>query len=130
MPTSFSVWLAIFGIRGFSAGMVSACASSGHSLGFAFDEVRRGRQKRMLVVGGEDCNFESIAPFAGMRALSLDRDPATASRPFDKTRNGFVGSGGATCLILENEEEKQRTTCKRCYIRRWKYDTIFSFRFS
>ena len=100
--------VAIFGIRGFSAGMVSACASSGHALGFAFDEVRRGRQKRMLVVGGEDCNFESIAPFAGMRALSLDRDPATASRPFDKTRNGFVGSGGATCLILENEEEVAR----------------------
>ncbi|MFP6854875.1 MAG: beta-ketoacyl synthase N-terminal-like domain-containing protein, partial [Opitutales bacterium] len=65
-------------------------------------------QKRMLVVGGEDCNFESIVPFAGMRALSLDHDPARASRPFDKTRNGFVGSGGATCLILENEEEVAR----------------------
>ncbi len=100
--------VAVFGIRGFSTGMVSACASSGHSLGFAFDEVRRGRQKRMLVVGGEDCNFESIAPFAGMRALSLDRNPATASRPFDKKRNGFVGSGGATCLILENEDEAAR----------------------
>ncbi|MBL62861.1 MAG: beta-ketoacyl synthase [Opitutae bacterium] len=100
--------VAIFGIRGFSAGMVSACASSGHALGFAFDEVRRGRQKRMLVVGGEDCNFESIVPFAGMRALSLDRNPATASRPFDKTRNGFVGSGGATCLVLESEEETVR----------------------
>ncbi len=100
--------VAIFGIRGFSAGMVSACASSGHSLGFAFDEVKRGRQKRMIVVGGEDCNFESIAPFAGMRALSLDRDPATASRPFDKTRNGFVGSGGSTCLILESEDEVAR----------------------
>ena len=100
--------VAIFGIRGFSTGMASACASSGHSLGFAFDEVRRGRQKRMLVVGGEDCNFESIVPFAGMRALSLDPDPVTASRPFDKTRNGFVGSGGATCLILENEEEVAR----------------------
>ena len=100
--------VAIFGIRGSSAGMVSACDSSGHALGFALDEIRGGRQKRMLVVGGEDCNFESIAPFAGMRALSLDRDPARASRPFDKTRNGFVGSGGATCIILESEEEVSR----------------------
>jgi 3-oxoacyl-[acyl-carrier-protein] synthase-1 len=89
-------------IQGFSCGQASACASSGHSLGFAFDEIRRGRQTRMFVVGAEDCDFHSIVPFCGMRALSLESDPSVASRPFDKTRQGFVSTGGATVLVLES----------------------------
>ena len=100
--------VAALGIRGSSTGMVSACASSGHSLGMALDEIRLGRQKRMLVVGAEDCNFESIVPFCGMRALSLETDPNKASRPFDQKRNGFVGTGGAVCLVLEAESEAMR----------------------
>ena len=100
--------VAALGIRGSSTGMVSACASSGHALGMALDEIRLGRQKRMLVIGAEDCNFESIVPFCGMRALSLDNDPDRASRPFDKTRNGFVGTGGAVSLVLETKKEAQR----------------------
>jgi 3-oxoacyl-[acyl-carrier-protein] synthase-1 len=100
--------VAALGIRGSSTGMVSACASSGHSLGMALDEIRLGRQKRMLVVGAEDCNFESIVPFCGMRALSLEKDPNKASRPFDQKRNGFVGTGGAVCLVLETETEAKR----------------------
>ena len=89
-------------------GLVSACTSSGHALGSALDEIRLGRQKRMLVVGAEDCNFESIVPFCGMRALSLETDPNIASRPFDKKRNGFVGTGGAVSIILESKEEAMR----------------------
>ena len=100
--------VATLGIRGSSAGMVSACASSGHALGMALDEIRLGRQKRMLVVGAEDCNFESIVPFCGMRALSLETDPNLASRPFDSKRNGFVGTGGSVCLVLETETEARR----------------------
>ncbi|MEC8043245.1 MAG: beta-ketoacyl-[acyl-carrier-protein] synthase family protein [Verrucomicrobiota bacterium] len=100
--------VAALGIRGSSTGMVSACASSGHALGMALDEIRLGRQKRMLVIGAEDCNFESIVPFCGMRALSLETDPNVASRPFDIKRNGFVGTGGAVCLVLELESEAKR----------------------
>ena len=100
--------VATLGIRGSSTGTVSACASSGHALGMAMDEIRLGRQKRMLVVGAEDCNFESIVPFCGMRALSLETDPNLASRPFDRKRNGFVGTGGSVCLILETESEGLR----------------------
>ena len=100
--------VAALGIRGSSTGLVSACASSGHALGMALDEIRLGRQKRMLVVGAEDCNFESIVPFCGMRALSLETDPNQASRPFDIKRNGFVGTGGAVCLVLETESEARR----------------------
>ena len=96
------------GIRGSSMGLVSACASSGHALGTALDEIRLGRQNRMLVVGAEDCNFESIVPFCGMRALSLEQNPDLASRPFDTARNGFVGTGGAVSMVLETKEEALR----------------------
>ena len=97
-----------FKIKGASTGFSSACASSAHALGFAYDEIALGRQKRMFVVGAEDGNVESILPFAGMRALSLQSDPSIASRPFDVARDGFVGTGGATVLVLESEEEVAR----------------------
>ncbi|MGH8018742.1 MAG: beta-ketoacyl-[acyl-carrier-protein] synthase family protein [Opitutaceae bacterium] len=97
-----------FKILGASCGFSSACASSGHALGFAFEEIRNGRQGRMFVVGGEDCNRESCLPFAAMRALSVQADPDNASRPFDAARDGFVGTGGAVVALLESEDEAQR----------------------
>jgi len=89
------------GIRGAVAGFVSACASSTQALGYAFDEIRLGRLRRVLVVGGEDLSMDSIYPFQGMRALSRNPDPARASRPFDRDRDGFVGTGGGVTLLLE-----------------------------
>lgn len=100
--------VAQFRIRGASTGFASACASSAHALGYAFDEISLGRQQRMFVVGAEDGNVDTILPFASMRALSLNPDPQTASRPFDVGRDGFVGTGGSTVLILESEEEVMR----------------------
>ncbi len=97
-----------FKIKGASTGFSSACASSAHAMGFAYDEIALGRQKRMFVIGAEDGNVESILPFAGMRALSLQTDPSIASRPFDVARDGFVGTGGAVVLVLESEEEVAR----------------------
>ena len=97
-----------FKIRGASTGFSSACASSAHALAFAYDEIALGRQKRMFIIGAEDGNVESILPFAGMRALSLQSDPSIASRPFDVARDGFVGTGGATVLVLESEDEVAR----------------------
>jgi 3-oxoacyl-[acyl-carrier-protein] synthase-1 len=96
--------VAAFKILGASCAFASACASSGHALGYALDEIRMGRQDRMIVVGGEDGNLEAILPFAGMRALSLTDDPELASCPFDARRSGFVGTGGAVVMILETEE--------------------------
>ncbi|SDS13575.1 beta-ketoacyl-[acyl-carrier-protein] synthase family protein [Opitutus sp. GAS368] len=89
-------------ITGAVCGFVSACASSSHALGHAMDEIRLGRQQRMLVVGAEDLTAESIVSFASLRALSSNPDPATASRPFDRSRDGFVGTGGAVALIVED----------------------------
>ena len=92
--------VAHFKIKGASAGFASACASSAHALAFAYDEIAHGRQKRMFVIGAEDCNMDSILPFAGMRALSLQSNPNLASRPFDVARDGFVGTGGAAISSL------------------------------
>ena len=100
--------VAAFKVQGASCGFSSACASSAHAIGYAFDDIVLGRQKRMFVVGAEDGNVDAILPFAGMRTLSLQTDPNLASRPFDAARDGFVGTGGAVVLVLENEEEVAR----------------------
>jgi 3-oxoacyl-[acyl-carrier-protein] synthase I len=89
-------------ISGAVCGFVSACTSSSHALGYAMDEIRLGRQQRMLVVGAEDLTAESIISFSSLRALSQNPDPATASRPFDRQRDGFVGTGGAVALVVED----------------------------
>lgn len=96
-----------YGIRGAVAGFASACASTTQALGYAFDEITLGRQRRVLVVGGEDLSWESIYTFHGMRALSRNPDPARASRPFDRDRDGFVGTGGAVALMLEDADSAQ-----------------------
>lgn len=104
--------VAAFKILGSSCGFSSACASSAHALGFAYDDLALGRQKRMFVVGAEDGNYDAILPFAGMRTLSLQTDPNLASRPFDAARDGFVGTGGATVIVLETEDEVARRGVK------------------
>jgi 3-oxoacyl-(acyl-carrier-protein) synthase len=95
---------AYLGIRGAVAGFVSACASTTQAIGYAFDEIRLGRHRRVLIVGGEDLTMDSIFPFHGMRALSRNPDPARASRPFDRDRDGFVGTGGSVAIVLEESE--------------------------
>ena len=112
--------VANYKIKGSSTGFSSACASSSHALGFACDDIFLGRQKRMFVVGAEDGNHDSILPFAGMRALSLQTDPDKASRPFDAERDGFVGTGGATVLVLESEDEvARRAVTPYCEVLGW-----------
>ena len=91
-----------FRITGAVCGFVSACASSSHALGYACDEIRLGRLRRVLVVGAEEPNADTLLPFAAMRALSTRSEPALASCPFDAARNGFVGAGGAVALVLED----------------------------
>ena len=104
--------VAAFRIKGASCGFSSACASSAHAIGFALDDLQLGRQKRMFIVGAEDGNTDAILPFAGMRTLSLQSDPNVASRPFDAARDGFVGTGGATVMVLETEDEVTRRGVK------------------
>lgn len=97
-----------YGITGANCGFISACTSSSHALGYAFDEIALGRQETMLVVAAEDGNAESLLPFLGMRALSSNPDPDTASRPFDRRRDGFVGTAGGAALVLESADSANR----------------------
>lgn len=100
--------VANFKIKGASCGFSSACASSGHAIGYAYDEIVLGRQERMFVAAGEDLNYESALGFAAMRALSLEGNPERASCPFDSKRNGFVSAGGGVVLVFESEDELLR----------------------
>lgn len=99
---------ACFKIKGNTLGFSSACASSAHALGAAFDRIRLGRQDIVFAVGAEDCNLFSIMPFAGARALSVQTDPAVSPCAFDRKRDGFVVTGGSTVLVLEELEHAQQ----------------------
>jgi len=95
---------AAYGMRGASGGIVSACASSAQALGLAFDQIRTGKQQRMVVVGAEECDMYSILPFASLRALTLSRDPTSSPCAFDTARDGFALTGGAAVILLETAE--------------------------
>ena len=100
--------VAAFGIRGASLGFSSACASSAHALGAAFDKIRSNRQDIVFVAGAEDCNLFSVLPFVGSRALTTGTDPAVSPCAFDRQRDGFAVAGGGAVLVLEELEHAQR----------------------
>jgi 3-oxoacyl-[acyl-carrier-protein] synthase-1 len=100
--------VASFGIKGASLGFSSACASSAHALGAAFDKIKTNRQDIVFVAGAEECNLFSILPFVGTRALTTQKDPASSPCAFDVKRDGFVVGGGASVLVLEELEHAQR----------------------
>ena len=95
-----------YGMTGPNFATVSACATGGHAIGEASETIRRDDADMMLAGGSEACIFEVlIGGFAAMRALSTrNDDPAAASRPFDKGRDGFVCGEGAGVLVLEELE--------------------------
>jgi len=89
---------------------VSACASGAEAIALALDLLRAGRAD-VVVAGGTEAAIASlpIAGFAAMRALSTREDePETASRPYDKARDGFVLGEGAAVLVLETREHAHR----------------------
>ena len=93
-----------FGPTGPNFATVSACASSGHAVGEAFETIRRG-DARMMLAGGSEAGIHEalVGGFAAMRALSQrNDDPAGASRPFDRGRDGFVIGEGAAVVVLED----------------------------
>lgn len=95
-----------FGLKGPSFGVTSACATSSHALSQAFDLIRLGKAD-VVVSGGSGANItvSGVGGFNSMHAISTRNDsPETASRPFSKSRDGFVMAEGAACLILEEYE--------------------------
>lgn len=95
-----------FGLRGISYTTVAACASSSQSIADAFNYIRMGKATAILAGGCEaGITFSGIGGFGSMHACSLRNDsPETASRPFSKSRDGFVLSEGSACLVLEEME--------------------------
>ena len=96
----------VFQIHGHSYSVTSACATSAHAIMLGLDTIRSGRQKRVIVGGSEDVNIYSAGSFDGMNALSsaFNDCPERASRPLDSARDGFIFSGGAGIVILEELE--------------------------
>ncbi len=95
-----------YGFRGPNFGTVSACASSTNAIADAFNYIRMGKAK-VFVTGGSEAaiNQAGVGGFNAMQALSTrNDDPKTASRPFDKGRDGFVMGEGGASLILEEYE--------------------------
>lgn len=95
-----------FEARAYARTVASACASSTESLAMAYEHLQQGLAD-VVIAGGSEAAIHpvTIASFASMQALSRrNDDPATASRPYDVTRDGFVMGEGAAALVLETEE--------------------------
>ncbi|MFW6389257.1 MAG: beta-ketoacyl-ACP synthase II [Marinilabiliaceae bacterium] len=95
-----------YGFRGPNYGTVSACASSSHAIADAFNLIRLGKANVFITGGSEAAiNEAGVGGFNAMQAISTrNDDPETASRPFDKGRDGFVMGEGGGALILEEYE--------------------------
>ncbi len=93
-----------FQIKGLSYSLSAACATSAHCIGAAADLIRHGAQDVMFAGGGEDLHWSMSVMFDAMGALStrFNETPASASRPYDKDRDGFVIAGGGGMLVLED----------------------------
>ena len=105
MNSTVSMHLSVFlGIQGPCFTVSCACASGALALGQAFDQIRLGRLDCVLCGASQELNAPSVAAFDGLNAFSLRTDAESASRPFDKDRDGLVPSGGACALLLEERE--------------------------
>lgn len=93
-----------FEIRGVSYAVTSACATSAHAIGSAYEQILLGKQDVMFAGGSDDIHWTMALQFDAMGALSTayNDQPEHASRPYDATRDGFVISGGAGVLVLED----------------------------
>ncbi len=110
MPNGAAAWVGLdIGAKAGIHAPVSACASGAEAVWVGLEMIRSGRADVVLVGGTEACTHPiTIAAFAAMRALSTRNDePARASRPYDKGRDGFVMGEGAGCLVLETLEHAQ-----------------------
>jgi 3-oxoacyl-[acyl-carrier-protein] synthase II len=98
-----------YGLKGPNFATVSACASSAHAIGESFNLIRHGFADAM-VTGGAEASITglTVAAFANMKALSTRNDaPETASRPFDRDRDGFVLGDGGAIVVLESLEHAE-----------------------
>jgi 3-oxoacyl-[acyl-carrier-protein] synthase I len=103
-----------FGIRGVNYSISSACATSAHCIGNAAELIQWGKQDVMFAGGGEELDWTMSVMFDAMGAMSskYNATPATASRAYDKNRDGFVIAGGAGTVVLEELEHAKARGAK------------------
>ena len=103
-----------FGIKGVNYSISSACATSSHCIGNAAEMIQWGKQDVMFAGGGEELDWALSVLFDAMGAMSskYNDTPATASRAYDKNRDGFVIAGGAGVLVLEEMERAKARGAK------------------
>ena len=115
MASTASATLAVpFKIKGVNYTISSACATSGHCIGNAMELIQLGKQKIIFAGGSDEVHFALTAMFDAMTALSskYNDTPEKASRPYDKTRDGFVISGGGGVLVLEEYDHAKARDAK------------------
>lgn len=102
-----------YGLKGKSINVVTACATGTNSIGEAFRSIQYG-EADVMVAGGTESAITPLgmAGFSALTALSTNDDPETASRPFDKDRDGFVMGEGAGIVVLESLEHAQKRGAK------------------
>jgi 3-oxoacyl-[acyl-carrier-protein] synthase-1 len=103
-----------FKIRGLNFSISSACATSTHCIGASAEQIMMGKQDVMFAGGCEELDWTLSVLFDAMGAMSSDYNdtPARASRPYDKNRDGFVISGGAGIVVLEEMEHARARGAK------------------
>ena len=115
MSSTNSATLAVpFGIRGVNYSISSACATSNHCIGNAAEVIQLGKQDIVFAGGGEELDWTLSVLFDAMGAMSskYNDTPATASRAFDATRDGFVIAGGAGVVVMEELEHAKARGAK------------------
>ena len=132
MSSTNSATLAVpFGIRGVNYSISSACATSAHCIGNAAELIQWGKQDVVFAGGGEELDWTLSVLFDAMGAMSTKRNdaPASASRPYDKDRDGFVIAGGAGVVVMEElgarqgarRQDLRRTRRIRRHLRRLRH---------
>jgi len=99
----------IFKLQGINFSISAACASGSHSIGLGYLFIKQGLQDRIICGGAQEVNIYSMPNFDALGTFSIREDePAKASRPFDRDRDGLVPGGGAATVILESLESAQQ----------------------
>ncbi len=95
----------ILKLKGINFTVSAACASGSHAIGLGYLMIKWGLQKQIICGGAQEVNPYAFGSFDGLSAFSIrENEPAKASRPFDRDRDGLVPSGGAATVILESYE--------------------------
>lgn len=99
----------IFKLKGINMTISAACASGSHAIGMGYLMIKNGLQDKIICGGAQEVNYHSMGSFDGLSTFSIrENEPSKASRPFDKTRDGLVPSGGAATLIIESLESAKK----------------------